>query len=206
MDEIGWAFYRHYGENGVWIYTHWLGVAVYKCPLDLWMYQEILVRTRPDVIVETGTAAGGSALYLASLFDLIGNGRVVTVDIEDKEDRPDHSRILYLNGSSVAPEVVDRVKAEVKDASRVMVILDSDHTKDHVLRELQTYGPMVSEDCYLIVEDMVTGEMIENFGPGPRDAVEEFLESTESFVVDPGCEKFLMTFNPGGYLKRVPPS
>ena len=204
MDEIGWAFYRHYGQNGVWIYTNWLGVAVYKCPLDLWMYQEILVHTKPDVILETGTAAGGSALYLASLCDLTDHGRIVTIDIEEREGRPEHPRILYLSGSSVAPEVVDRVKVEIADAKRVMVILDSDHHKDHVLQELQTYGPLVSEDCYMIVEDMAAGEMISEFRPGPSDAVEEFLESNQSFVVDPSCERFLMTFNPGGYLKRVP--
>ena len=203
MDATGWAFYRSYAKNGIWIYTNWLGVTVYKCPLDLWMYQEILVHTKPDLIIETGTAAGGSAFYLASMCDLIDHGRIVTIDIEEREDRPEHSRILYLSGSSVAPEVVDRIEAEIAGAQRVMVILDSDHHKDHVLEELQTYGPLVSKDCYMIVEDTPMSQMYPDFGPGPSEAIEEFLESNASFVVDPSCERFLMTFNPGGYLKRI---
>lgn len=80
MDEISWAFYRNYGASNVWWDTHWLGAHVVKCPFDLWMYQEILFRTRPDVIIETGTFFGGSALYMASLCDLLGNGRVITID------------------------------------------------------------------------------------------------------------------------------
>ena len=204
MEKVVEDFYRLYGASGVWIYTNWLGTPACKCPLDLWMYQEILFHTRPDVIIETGTYLGGSALYLASMCELIGNGRIITIDVDEKENRPSHPRILYLTGSSVAPEVVGRVKAEIADANRVMVILDSDHHKDHVLGELRAYGPLVSEDCYLIVEDTPAGELIPNHGPGPSDAIEEFLESNDSFVVDPSCERFLLTFNPGGYLKRVP--
>jgi cephalosporin hydroxylase len=172
-----------------------------KCPLDLWIYQEIVSRTRPDVIVETGTLYGGSALYLASLCDLLGSGRVISIDIKDWGTRRDHPRILYLEGSSIAPEVVDRVKTEVETAERVMVILDSDHTKEHVLGELQAYAPLVTEDCYLIVEDTPAAKI--DGHPGPAEAIEEFLASDNSLVVDPECEKFLMTFNPGGYLKKV---
>jgi cephalosporin hydroxylase len=202
MDEIGWAFYRKYGESGVWWDTHWLGCNVCKCPLDLWMYQEIIHRTRPDVIIETGTFFGGSALYLASLFDLLDNGRVVTIDVRVWGVRREHPRILYLSGSSVDAEIVERVKAEIADAEKVMVILDSDHQKDHVLRELEIYGPMVTEDCYLIVEDTPAAKMIEDY-EGPAEAIDDYLGSNNSFVVDPSCEKFLMTFNPGGYLKKV---
>jgi cephalosporin hydroxylase len=206
MDDLGWAFYDKYGESGVWWDTHWLGCNVCKCPLDLWIYQEILHRTRPDVIIETGTFYSGSAYYLASLCDLLGNGRVVTIDVEDWGTRREHPRILYLDGSSTAPEVVDRVKAEITGAERVMVILDSDHHKDHVLSEMEAYGPMVTEGCYLIVEDTPTGRMSGRIGdayPGPAEAIDEFFESERPFVVDRECEKFLMTFNPGGYLKRV---
>src|SRR4029453_10122114 len=125
MDEVIWEFFRRYGESGVWWHTEWLGTAASKCPFDLWVYQEIMFRTRPDVIIETGTLFGGSALYLASMCDLLGNGRVITIDIEEgKRERPSHPRILYLKGSSVAPEIVDRVKDEISDSDRVMVILD----------------------------------------------------------------------------------
>jgi cephalosporin hydroxylase len=201
MDDVDWAFYRAYGESGVWWDTHWLNCNVCKCPLDLWIYQEILHRTRPDVIVETGTFYGGSALYLASMCDLIGNGRVISIDIKDWGTRRDHPKILYLDGSSIAPEVVNRVKTEVDGVERVMVILDSDHKKDHVLGELQAYAPLVTEGCYLIVEDTPAAK-IEGY-PGPAEAIEEFFASDSSLVVDPECEKFRMTFNPGGYLKKV---
>jgi cephalosporin hydroxylase len=205
MDEIGWAFHRRYSDSGVIWQTRWLGTPICKCPFDLWVYQEILFRTRPDVIIETGTLFGGSALYLASMCDLLGNGRVITIDVQDwGGDRPTHPRILYLAGSSIAREVVDRVQAEISDSERVMAILDSDHHMDHVLGELQAFGPLVTRDCYLIVEDTPAAEM-EQYVAGPAEAIEEYLESNDSFVVDPSCEKFLMTGNPGGFLKRVHP-
>jgi cephalosporin hydroxylase len=204
MDKIGWAFYLQYAETRVWQErTRWLGTPVRKCPLDLWVYQEILFRTRPDVIIETGTLFGGSALFLASMCDCLGNGRVISIDIEEKEDLPTHPRIIYLTGSSVASEVVDRVREEIAGTERVMVILDSDHQDDHVLSELQAYGHLVTEGCYLIVEDTLAGFFPERWGRGPSAAIEEFMRSNRSFVIDPSCEKFLMTFNPGGYFKRV---
>jgi cephalosporin hydroxylase len=203
MDEVTWEFLRRYAESGVWWHTRWLGTDASKCPFDLWIYQEILSRTRPDVIIETGTLFGGSALYLASMCDLLDNGRVITIDIEEREDRPRHPRILYLTGSSVAPEVVAQVKDEIADTNRVMVILDSDHHDDHVLSELHAYGPLVTEGCYLIVEDTLAGFSPERWGAGPSAAIEKFMSSSQPFVADPSCEKFVMTFNPGGYLQRL---
>jgi cephalosporin hydroxylase len=205
MDGVTWAFYLRYAESRVWLeHTPWLGTPVRKCPFDLWIYQEIMFRTQPDVIIETGTLFGGSALYLASICDLLVNGRVISIDIEENEARPSHPRILYLTGSSVAPDIIDRVKAEVADANRVMVILDSDHHDDHVLGELQAYGPLVTEGCYLIVEDTLAGQFSpERWGAGPSAAIQKFMSSNQSFVTDTSCEKFLMTFNPGGYFKRV---
>jgi cephalosporin hydroxylase len=207
------AFSRLYSEDEVWAKTVWLGTPAYKCPLDLWMYQEILFRTRPDVIVETGTWAGGSALFLASICDLLDSGRIVTIDIENEETvrkrlrkarvlcRPEHPRITYVSGSSVAPDVQARVRDLLSTEDRVMVVLDSDHTREHVLAELRAYAPLVAKDCYLIVEDTIGDQMVPGFG-GPGEAVEEFLAETPSFAVDRQCEKFLMTFNPGGYLRR----
>lgn len=206
-------FSRLYSESNVWGKTVWLGTPAYKCPLDLWVYQEILFRTRPDVIVETGTWAGGSALYLATICDLLGTGRIVTVDIKDEEAvrkglrsarvrcRPAHSRITYLTGSSVDPEVIARVRGELAPDDRVMIVLDSDHSKEHVLAEMRAYAPLVTADCYLVVEDTIGDHVAPGFG-GPGEAVEQFLAEDPSFAVDRGCEKFLMTFNPAGYLKR----
>jgi cephalosporin hydroxylase len=197
------AFHRLYYDNGVWARTDWLGVQVLKCPLDLWIYQEILHRTRPDLIVETGTYVGGSAWFLARVCDLIGTGRVVTIDHRELEGRPEHDRITYLMGFSTAAETLATVRAGIGDGERVMVILDSKHTRDHVLAELRAYAPLVSEGCYLIVEDTNVSLVAPDYGPGPAEALEQFLAEETSFEVDRECEKFLLTFQPGGYLRKL---
>jgi cephalosporin hydroxylase len=200
------AFHRLYYDSQVWFEgTSWLGVPVQKCPLDLWVYQEILARLRPALILETGTAGGGSALFLASVCDLLGHGRVLTVDIAEQEGRPRHPRIRYLHGDSVAPDVVAAVCAEASELEPVVVILDSDHELGHVRAELRAYAPLVTLGSYLIVEDTnLNGHpVLPEFGPGPREALAEFLAKSAGFVVDCDCEKFGMTFNPGGYLRRV---
>jgi cephalosporin hydroxylase len=133
---------RRYYESRVWLDTYWLGVPTQKCPQDLWVYQEILVETRPDVIVETGTAAGGSALYLASICDLLDRGEVITIDVLAATDGlPRHPRISYFGGrSSVDPRLVADVRERVA-GRHAMVILDSDHSREHVLAELHAYAP-----------------------------------------------------------------
>jgi cephalosporin hydroxylase len=186
-------------------HNSWLGVKIWKCPLDLWIYQEVLYRVRPDLVVETGTYRGGSAYYLASLFDLMGFGRVVTIDINSCDDRPEHKRIQYLTGSSVDPGVLAWVRTEVARHQNVLVILDSDHRRDHVLAELREYADMVTPGSYLIVEDTnINGHPVRaEYGPGPREAVDIFLAGTRDFVPDYECEKFLFTWNSGGYLRRI---
>ena len=201
LNETVHAFAREYGERGVVMGTFWMGRHVYKCPTDLWIYQELLHVTKTDLVIETGTHSGGSALFLASMCDLMGRGSVVTIDIDPQDDLPEHPRIKYVKGSSVSPDVLEQVRAEAADAERVMVILDSDHSKDHVRAELEEYAPLVSEGCYLIVEDTMAG-VLPGHGPGPDEAIQEFLAQNDSFAVDPVCEKFHMTFQPGGYLKR----
>lgn len=202
------AFHRRYYEagtaGGTWNETFWLGVPTLKCPLDLWIYQEILHEIRPELILETGTASGGSALFLACMCDLLGQGEVVTVDLISQSGRPEHARITYLTGSSVSRRISEQIEPRVRRASRVLVILDSDHSRDHVLRELELYAPWVTAGSYLIVEDTnVNGHPVAaDFGPGPMEAVEEFLTSHPEFVLDPSREKFLMTFNPRGYLRK----
>jgi cephalosporin hydroxylase len=184
--------------------TYWLGVRTIKCPLDLWIYQEIIHQTRPDLIVETGSGAGGSAYFMASICDLVGSGRIVTIDVRDRQ-RPEHPRITYINGSSVADEVVAAVNEEARGEERVMVILDSDHARDHVLSELRLYAPLVTPGNYLIVEDTnVNGHPVfPEHGPGPAEALEAFLAEDDGFEVDRSREKFFLTMNPGGYLRRV---
>jgi cephalosporin hydroxylase len=197
--------------------TSWLGVPTYKCPTDLWVYQELVFELRPEIIIETGTLFGGSAYYLASLCDLIYSGRVITIDIDDapkghprqkaivSQVRPNHSRITYLLGSSVAETILNKVRELTRDAKKILVILDSDHSSDHVLSELRAYAPLVSVGSYIIVEDTIANghPVLPGFGPGPMEAAEEFLKENHSFTIDRSREKHLLTFNPRGYLKKI---
>jgi len=194
----------YYGSaEQTWFNTTWLGIPLLKCPLDLWDYQEIIVETQPDIIIETGTYKGGSALYFAFLLDLLGNaGQVVSIDVAAFPDLPNHPLITYLDGSSTEDHIVTQVEALVQSKKRVMVILDSDHACEHVFKEMNIYGPMVTPGAYMIVEDSnVNGHPVKpEHGPGPMEAIERYLKKNDDFDVDRGCEKFLMTQNPKGYL------
>lgn len=177
-----------------------LGVPTLKNPLVLWVYQEILWDKRPDLILEAGTAHGGSALYLATILDAIGAGRVITVDWRNR-GRPPHPRITYLQGLSTDPEVLEAMRPTT---GATMVVLDAGHQKHLVLDELRCYSPFVSHDQYLVVEDTnLNGNPIRpDYGPGPMEAVEEFLSETGDFEVDRSRERFEFTSNPRGYLLR----
>jgi len=198
-------FHRFYYNAPAWRNTTWLGTTTLKCPLDLWVYQELLYELKPDVIVECGTSSGGSAHFLASMCDLINHGEVVTVDIAAQPNLPQHPRITYVAGSSTAPEIVTQVKAKINGRKNIMVILDSDHSRDHVLGEMRAYQELVPVGGYLIVEDTnINGHPVfKSFGPGPMEAVDDFLAENKHFVIDRTQEKFYLTFNPRGYLKRV---
>lgn len=195
----------YYAMKRTWHNTYWLGIPASKCPLDLWVYQEIIYEQKPDVIIECGTNRGGSALFFASMFDLVKHGRILTIDIEDFGNKPAHERITYLLGSSIADEVVNKVRDFINDGEKVMVVLDSDHSMKHVLSELKTYSEFVTPGCYLIVEDSnVNGyPVIPQFGPGPMEAIKSFISGNANFEIDFGKEKFYMTFNPNGFLKKV---
>ncbi len=179
--------------------TYWRGVRVVKCPLDAWIFQEIIHENPPDVLIETGTAYGGAAYFFASLFDLEKRGRVLTVDITDNPGKPLHPRIRYVLGSSTSPDVFQTFKNSIRPGEKVMVTLDSAHHKDHVLKELQLYSSLVTVGNYLVVEDSVKNP---NY-PGAMEAAEEFLKNNSNYVADKSREKFGFTTNPNGWLKRV---
>jgi cephalosporin hydroxylase len=208
VEEIVAAFTTlYYQQPAYWAGTEWFGVHCVKSPLDLWVYQEIVHETRPDLIIETGTWLGGSAWYFASLLDVIGKGRVISIDLEPRTDEyPVHPRIAYWGGrSSVDSALLEEVRHEADESERVMVVLDSDHRKEHVVAELDAYAPLVSQGCFLICEDTaINGHPIfEAYGPGPAEALSEWLPAhSDEWEVDPRREKFLMTFNPGGFLRR----
>jgi len=180
--------------------NEWMGAKLVKCPLDMWEVATILHQSRPAVVVETGTAWGGSALFYAHMFDLVGSGDVITVDSGRMGTAP-HPRITYLSGDSVA---MAGTVAQMVDGRSAMVILDSDHTKAHVLAELDAYAPIVTSGQYLIVEDTNLGRQVgvewKNNGPG--DALDEWLPAHPEFQVDGSRERHLVTMNPGGWLRR----
>jgi len=192
------------GEGPIYQRTYWMGVPCLKCPLDLWIYQEILHEVRPDLIIETGTNAGGSALFLAHVCDLLGKGHIVSIDIQE-QPRPSHRRISYLLGSSSDPKIIEKALKYRKKEGRILVVLDSDHSESHVTKELELLSEHVSIDSYLIVEDTnINGHpTFPKFGPGPYEAVQKFLAKNPFFEADLSKEKFLMTFNPKGFLRRI---
>jgi len=191
-------------RSDAWTDATWLGAQALKNPLDLWVYQEIMAETRPDLVVETGTYRGGSAFFLASICDLLGAGEVLSLDIEPvRDDYPKHARITYFGGrSSTDPEVVAEVRARA-EGKRTLVILDSDHSRAHVEAELAEYAPLVPVGGYVIVEDSNIGQIRKDLLPGPLEAIEAFVARTDAFEIDRSREKFLITFNPSGYLRRV---
>ena len=197
-------FYDSQIFGKTWNNTFWLGTKTSKCPFDLWVYQEIIYDLQPDIIIECGTARGGSALYLASLCELIHNGIVITIDIVS-EARPQDNRVKYLTGSSTSGEIVGKVQDLIKDREKVMVILDSNHKKEHVLDELIIYSKFVSKNSYLIVEDthLNNHPVLPEYGHGPMEAVTAFLKVNNDFEVDRKREKYYLTFNPNGFLRKI---
>lgn len=198
----------YYGSSEyTWCDTKWRGMKLAKCPLDLWQYQEIIFEMKPDVIIETGTWYGGSALFLRDMMSMIHGGiwgTVFTIDVKPCVELAVPG-ITQLIGDSVSPVIVDQVKEYITESSKVMVILDSDHSRKHVLRELDTWGKLVSNEQYLIVEDTnVNGHPVAlEYGRGPWEALEEWLPMHPEFQHDWYRERFMMTFNPNGYYKKI---
>ena len=185
----------------------WMGVRCMKNPLDMWIYQEILFEVRPDVVVEIGSAEGGTTMYLAHLMDLLGKGVVLSIDFDRTAFRIEHPRVVTFDGRSTDPAVFAKAAATC-DGKVVMVIQDADHTKEGVLADLCAYGPLVSVGSYLIVEDGLVdlfrpGDGLGWLSDGPLAATEEFLRTNSEFVVDQDRERYILTSNPRGYLRRV---
>jgi cephalosporin hydroxylase len=176
----------------------------------MWVYQEIIYATSPDVIIECGVARGGSSLFLADMCEAQNRGVVIAIDKQLIAGLPTHSRLIYLEGDSVGEEVrktlLDRLFAsDSPNSLRIMAILDSDHSPDHVYQELCFYGNLVTVGCYLIVEDgnPFGLESATDALGGPMIAIKHYLSEDDRWVVDREKERFLITYNPMGYLKKV---
>ncbi len=183
----------------------WMGVAALKNPLDAWIYQEILWEIKPEIVVEFGTAKGGSALFLCHMFDAIGDGLVLTVDIDHSHLKKRHPRMVPITGDTMDPKVEEIVRGWC-EGKRTLIIHDADHRHMQVLTDLRKYADLVSVGSYFIVED----GMVDLFAPpigwsrkGPLHATREFLAEDDRFEVDRTRERFVMTYNPQGFLRRV---
>lgn len=197
----------------------WLGLPFIQMPQDIVVTQEIVWETKPDVIIETGIAWGGSIVFYASLMQLIGKGEVVAVDLnlydhvaEQIMSYPFSNRIHLYKGSSTDQNIFDKIKAHVNSGQKVMVLLDSNHTHEHVLDELRLYAPLVTQGQYLVVSDTVVEDIpVQShrprpWGPGnnPKTALRQYLTETERFEVDEYINsKLLLTYTPDGYCRCV---
>ena len=193
-------------KNIVFQHSRWMGVKAYKNPMDAWIYQEMLYDLRPDFVIEIGSANGGTTLYLAHLCDLIGTGTIISIDIDRSKYNITHPRIKTFTGDSSSPEIFAQVRALVGNG-KVLVIHDGDHTAKKVKQDIEIYHTLVSVGSYLIVEDGVIDLCIPGDGiglreTGPMVAVAAFLKEHPNFEVDAGLERYLITYNPIGFLKR----
>jgi cephalosporin hydroxylase len=198
----------------------WMGRPIIQYPQDMIAMQELIWDIKPDLIIETGIAHGGSLIYYASLLELIGHGEVLGIDIDIREHNrkeierhPMFKRIKMIEGSSISQETIDKVAEFAKEKKRIMVSLDSNHTHEHVLQELKLYSPFVSTNSYIVVFDTIVEDLPEGYfsqkrpwgiSNNPKTAVHEFLIGNNQFVIDHSIDnKLLISVAPEGYLKRV---
>lgn len=204
-----------------WIHqTNWLGEPILNLPQDMFALQEIIFKTRPRFILEMGVAWGGSLLFYSTLMEVLGGDRIIGVDIYIPEDLKARlashgklsERLILIDGSSIEQETLSRVKSIVGNCREVMVVLDSYHTHEHVLKELHLYSPLVGKGSYLICGDTVVEDIPEQehrsrpWGPGnnPKTALHQFLQENDRFEVDDYYDlKLLLTCSPGGYLRAI---
>ncbi len=211
------AWTRAAWENRLDYDITWLGAPIIQNPYDMILLQELIFRLRPDVIVETGVAHGGSLVYYASLCEILGTGRVIGIDSDIRPHNrafiarhPMKKRITLLQGDSTDPAVVHQVKSRIRPGDTVLVCLDSDHRKEHVFRELEAYRDLVSRKSYLVVFDTFIPQLAglkglkkELLGNSPWEAVEEFLKRNKNFRSDSSYDKFFVSSCPNGFLQRI---
>ncbi len=184
--------------------TYW-GIQTLKCPVDFWVYQEILFSIKPDFVIEIGNFHGGSALAIAHIMDNLDKGQILAIDIDQskiEEEARKHPRIGWIEED--AKVCFQEVESSIPSDSTVLVIEDSSHEFENTLTVLSLYSQLVSLGSYMIVEDSICHHGLEvGPSPGPYEAIEKFLTQTPDFEVDKACEGFGITWNPNGYLRRV---
>ncbi|MBC8502035.1 MAG: cephalosporin hydroxylase family protein [Nitrosopumilus sp.] len=219
LNELSTKFITNSAKYKYSYHFTWLGRPIIQFPQDIIAIQEIIWEIKPDLIIETGIAHGGSLILSASILELIGNGEVLGIDIDirshNKKSIENHflsKRIQMIEGSSVDKETVSKVEEIAKEKKRILVILDSNHTHEHVLKELELYSKFVKKDSYLIVLDTIIEDMADDSFPdrpwnkknNPKTAVWEFLKNNDRFKIDKKIQnKLLITVAPDGYLKCI---
>lgn len=203
-DDLASAFTEALWRSLPWTGTTWLGHSIRDAPTDLLAYQEAIATVRPDWVVETGTSDAGRTWFLASICDLVGHGRVLSIDPAPATNRPEHDRIEYLTGAPDDRATIEAVRARVGDG-RALLVLGSCTDRATTVREFEGYAGLVPIGSYVIVtETIVNGHPVwPAFGPGPAEGAKQILTANGSFVADPLMEKYSLTFNPGGFLRRV---
>jgi cephalosporin hydroxylase len=204
-DDLRDAFTNAYYRSLAWRETRWLGRGVPLAATDLVTYQEILAEVRPDWVIETGSQGGGHALFLASICDLLGHGRVISVTRRHDLKGTQHQRLQYVSAAPHTPEARDLVCKVVGDAPHAVVILGSRTRRDRTRREFELFAPFVPVGSYLIVEHTVlNGFPVDaSFGPGPREALRRLMNLHGEFLADTARERHALTFNQGGFLRRI---
>ncbi len=215
-DALQWT--RTAWENKMDYEVSWLGIPIIQNPYDIVLMQELIFKIKPDIIIETGIAHGGSIVYYSSLLELLGNkGRVIGIDLDIRphnkkllEKHPLIKNVTMLEGSSVDKKIIFRVKKFIKKDDKVLVVLDSDHRKQHVFAELEAYKNIVTKDSYIVVFDTFMPYLIglenstEDFeNNSAMDAVKEFIKENKNFVADKSYGKFFVSSCPNGFLKRI---
>jgi len=204
-------------EKKIMYEPSWLGVPIIQYPGDIVMMQELIWKIRPDTIIETGVAHGGSAVLYASILELIGKGSVIGVDIEIRkynrvaiEGHPMSKRIRLIEGSSVDQKVADEVARSVNNSETRLVVLDSNHSYDHVMREMELYGPLVTPGSYMVVMDGAQG-LVWDIPSGkeewrednPLRAIKKFVADAKGWEIDNHYNRLRITSNPSGFLRRI---
>lgn len=195
-----------YFRSQVYEHTYWMGHKCAKCPMDMWVYQEMMHKLDTDLLIETGTLMGGSALFFAHMFDNMGKGKIMSIDINLQPNLPQHPRIDYLQGSSIDEQILAKVEAAVSEAKSVIVLLDADHKAPYKLKEMQAYAQFVTPGSYMIAEDTCFDAYpaFPEYGPGPAQAVKEFMSDNTDFELDRNWERHMISFAPGGFLRKKP--
>jgi cephalosporin hydroxylase len=204
-NELRAEFVEAYWNTLAWQQTTWMGHEVPKPPTDLFAYQELISAVEPDWIIETGTGTGGRALFLASICDLHDSGRVISVDARKDDARPAHPRITYVKGDPANGKVVKKIRQQVGADAKGLVILGTRGTAGETITQFRLYEQFVPVGSYVVIEDtVVNGHPVwPDFGPGPAESVKGVVESRGDFVADLSMGKYGLSFNPGGFLKRV---